>query len=328
MTMRAVTIRESGGPEVLEIRERPVPEPGPGEVRVRVRASALNRADLLQRRGSYPAPPGVPADIPGLEYGGEVDAVGAGTGLWAPGNRVMGIVGGGAHAEYLCVREAEAVRVPQKLPWEEAAAVPEAFMTAYDALFTRLDLETGDRLLIHAVGSGVGTAALQLGRAAGAIVLGTSRSADKLARAVELGLHTGIDTSREELAEAVGTATEGRGVDAVLDLVGGPLLEATLPLLADRARVALVGTVAGHRVEIDLGTLLRRRVRLEGTVLRTRAPEEKAALARAFSQNVIPLFTSGRIRPVVDRVLPFADIADAHREMEANRTFGKIVLRW
>src|SRR5918997_2378874 len=180
--MKAIVIARPGGPEVLVQEERPVPEPGPGEVRVRVHASALNRADLLQRRGAYPAPPGAPADIPGLEYAGEGESVGEGAGLWAPGNRVMGIVGGGGHAEYVVVHEREGIRVPQNLSWEEAAAVPEAFLTAYDALFRQLDLTMGERLLIHAVGSGVGTAALQLARAAGAMTIGTSRTPEKLAR--------------------------------------------------------------------------------------------------------------------------------------------------
>ncbi|HEX5871112.1 MAG TPA: zinc-binding dehydrogenase, partial [Longimicrobium sp.] len=225
--MRAVIISKPGGPEVLSIEERPVPQPGPGEIRVRVHASALNRADLLQRRGNYPAPPGAPADIPGLEYAGEVDAVGEGAGLWAVGNRVMGIVGGGGHAEYVVVHEREGIRIPQNLSWEEAAAIPEVFLTAYDALFRQLDLTMGERLLILAVGSGVGTAALQLASAAGATVIGTSRTSAKLKQAAEMGLEVGVDTSKEDLAEAVNQATYGSGVHAVLDLVGGKLLEAS-----------------------------------------------------------------------------------------------------
>lgn len=326
--MRAVVIRESGGPEVLEMGERPTPEPGAAQVRVRLRAAGVNRADLLQRRGGYPAPPGVPADIPGLEYAGEVDALGPGAALWNVGDRVMGIVGGGAYAEFVVVGEREAMGVPPNLDWAEAAAVPEAFLTAYDALFTRLKLGFGERLLIHAVGSGVGTAALQLARAAGARTLGTSRTADKLRRARGLGLDTPIDTSLPEWPDAVRAATEGEGVDAVLDLVGGPVLEATLPLLAMQGRVALVGTVAGSRVEADLGLLLGRRARLVGTVLRARPPEEKMALAREFARRVVPLLASGRIRPVLERAFSFADAAGAHREMEANRNFGKLVLRW
>ncbi|HEV2148398.1 MAG TPA: NAD(P)H-quinone oxidoreductase [Longimicrobiaceae bacterium] len=326
--MRAVTIARPGGPETLSLAERPLPEPGPGEIRVRVHASALNRADLLQRMGRYPAPPGAPQDVPGLEYAGEVDAVGEGAGLWAVGNRVMGIVGGGGHAEYVVVHEREAMRIPHDLPVEEAAAVPEAFLTAYDALFRRLELEVGERVLIHAVGSGVGTAAVQLAHTAGATTIGTSRTAEKLRRAEELGLDVGIDTSREELPAALESATYGSGVHAVLDLVGGKVLEASLRGLAQGGRVVVVGTVAGSRVELDLGLILRRRIRIVGTVMRSRPLEEKIALAREFSSTVLPLLSSGKIRPVIDRTYPFADIAEAHRYMESNDSFGKIVLTW
>lgn len=326
--MKAVVIARPGGPEVLRLEDRPVPEPRAGEIRVRVHASALNRADLLQRRGTYPAPPGHPADVPGLEYAGEVDAVGEGAGLWAVGNRVMGIVGGGGHAEYVVVHEREALRVPQTLGWEEAAAIPEAFLTAYDALFRQLDLKVGERLLIHAVGSGVGTAAVQLAHAAGATTLGTSRTASKLARAKELGLDVGIDATADDLADAVSQATYGGGVDAVLDLVGGRTLEETLPVVAPRGRVILVGTTGGAKVQIDLGLLLRRRVTMMGTVLRTRPLEEKIALAREFSSVVVPLFSSGRIRAVVDTVYTMDEVARAHEQMERNDSFGKIVLVW
>ncbi|MDB4950720.1 MAG: putative quinone oxidoreductase, family [Gemmatimonadetes bacterium] len=326
--MRAIVITRPGGPEVLSLEDRPVPDPGPGEIRVRVHASALNRADLLQRRGAYPAPPGVAADVPGLEYAGEVDAVGEGAGLWAVGNRVMGIVGGGGHAEYLVVHEREAIRIPQNLSIEEAAAIPEAFLTAYDALFPQLDVTMGERVLVHAVGSGVGTAAAQLLRAAGAMVIGTSRTAAKLERAAELGVEVGIDTSREDLAEVVNQATYGSGVHAVLDLVGGKLMEASLRVLAMRGRLIVVGTTAGSKAEIDLGLVLRRRIHIIGTVLRTRPLEEKIALARDFSKTVLPLLSSGRVKPVVDSSFHFTDVAEAHRRMESNGTFGKIVLMW
>jgi NADPH2:quinone reductase len=326
--MRALVITRPGGPEVLSLEERPVPLPGPGEIRVRVHASALNRADLLQRRGNYPAPPGAPADIPGMEYAGEVEAVGEGAGLWAVGNRVMGIVGGGGHAEYVVVHEREGIRIPQNLSWEEAAAIPEVFLTAYDALFRQLDLTMGERLLILAVGSGVGTAALQLASAAGATVIGTSRTAAKLKRAMEMGMEVGVDTSKEDLAEAVNQATYGSGVHAVLDLVGGKLLEASLRVVALRGRVVVVGTTGGSKVEVDLGLLLRRRIHLFGTVLRSRPLEEKIALAREFSNAVLPLISSGRIKPVVDSVFPMDAIRSAHERMEENASFGKIVLTW
>lgn len=326
--MRAVTITAPGGPEVLRLEEHPVPEPGPGQIRVQVRASALNRADVLQRRGLYPPPPGAPAEIPGLEYAGEVDALGPGAGLWAVGNRVMGIIAGGGHAEYVVIHEREAVRIPQNLPWEEAAAVPEVFMTAYDALTRQAGLRADERVLIHAVGSGVGLAALQLARAMGATVLGTSRTPEKLRRAAEWGLETGLDAAPAQLPDAVREATGGEDVHVVLDLVGGPYFEAALQLVGSSGRIVLVGLMAGSRVEIDLGTLLRKRVRVFGTVLRSRPLLEKIQLAREFSQNVLPLLTSGKVRPTIDRVVPFSEVAEAHKAMEANKTFGKVVLRW
>jgi NADPH:quinone reductase len=326
--VRTIVIARPGGPEVLETRERPAPEPGPAQVRVRVRASALNRADLLQRRGAYPAPAGAPADVPGLEYAGEVDARGPGAGLWGVGSRVMGIVAGGGHGEYLCVHERECMRVPHNLTWEEAGAVPEVFLTAYDALFRQLALQMGERLLIHAVGSGVGTAAVQLAHASGVTTIGTSRTPEKLERARGLGLDVGIDSSAGEWTEAVLEATGGQGVHAVLDLVGGPQLAQSLRVLTTRGRLILVGIVAGARAELDLGLLLRRRIQLTGTVLRSRPLEEKIALAREFSDSVLPLLASGRIRPVIDRVLPFEEIREAHRYMESNESFGKIVLTW
>ncbi|HEX6927238.1 MAG TPA: NAD(P)H-quinone oxidoreductase [Longimicrobiaceae bacterium] len=326
--MRAVVITRPGGPEVLEIQEREVPEPGPGQIRVRVRTTALNRADLLQRRGGYAAPANFPPDIPGLEYAGVVDALGSGAGLWAVGSRVMGIVGGGGHAEYVCVHEREAMRIPHNLSWEEAGAIPEAFLTAYDALFRQLEVQMGDRLLIHAVGSGVGTAAVQLARAASVRTIGTSRTASKLQRVLELGLDVGIDSSQQDWREQVKVATEGEGVNAVLDLVGGRFIQDDLRVLAPRGKAIVVGLVGGASAELDLGLLLRRRLTLMGTVLRTRPVEEKIALAREFSDSVLPLFASGRIKPVVDRVYPIEEIRQAHAVMEANQTFGKIVLRW
>ncbi|MGK2963583.1 MAG: NAD(P)H-quinone oxidoreductase [Gemmatimonadaceae bacterium] len=326
--MRATVITSPGGPESLEIQERPDPEPGPGEIRVRVVASALNRADVSQRLGRYPPPAGFPPDIPGLEYAGEVDAVGQGVTLWQEGERVMGIVGGGGHAELLCVHEREAMRVPDNLTWEEAAAIPEVFLTAYDAMFLRLHMRAGENLLIHAVGSGVGTAALQLAAVAGITTIGTSRTPEKLERAQPLGLGHGIDTSRSEWEDRVLEFTGGSGVHAILDLVGGSYLASNLELLGPRGRIVLVGLTAGSKAELDMRMVLRKRLTIEGTVLRARSLEEKIALAREFSDTMLGFFESGRLRAVVDRVLPFDSVAEAHEQMEANTNFGKIVLRW
>ena len=326
--MKAIVITRAGGPEVLEMLEKPRPEPGVGQIRVRVRASALNRADILQRQGNYPVPAGVPADISGMEYAGEVDALGAATTLWKVGDRVMGIVGGGGHAEYVAVHEREAIPIPRSMPWEEAAAIPEVFITACDALFTRVELRVGETLLIHAVGSGVGTAALQLAGAAGARVIGTARSAGKLEQARKLGLDVGIDSSRGDWAAQVEAAIGAERVDAVLDLAGGSYLEGNLRVLGSRGRIVVVGLTAGAAAPLNMGVLLRKRLTIVGTVLRARPLEEKIALARDFAVRVVPLFEAGRIKPVVDRIFSFAEVRTAHELMESNATFGKIVLRW
>ena len=326
--MKAVIITRPGGPEVLEIQDRPTPEPGVGQIRVRVQASALNRADLLQRMGNYPVPPGYPADIAGMEYVGEVDAQGEGSMMWKVGDRVMGIIGGAGHAEFLCVHEREAMPAPRTTATEEAAAIPEAFLTAWDALFKRLDLRTGETVLIHAVGSGVGTAALQIAKVAGARVIGTSRSPDKLSRAKQLGLDTGIDSSRGNWANEIETVVGEQRVNAIVDLVGGNYLDGNLRVLALKGRIVLVGLTAGAVTQLHMGTLLRKRLTIVGTVLRARQLEEKISLARDFAERGVPLFESGALKPVVDSVFSFDQIRDAHKLMESNATFGKIVLRW
>ena len=326
--MKAVVITRPGGPEVLRVEERPRPEPGIGQLRVRVRTSALNRADLLQRAGNYPVPAGAPADISGMEYAGEVDALGDVATLWKVGDRVMGLVGGGGHAEFLCVHEREAMPVPREMSWENAGAIPEAFLTGYDALFNRLDLKFGEKVLIHAVGSGVGTATLQIARAAGATVIGTARSADKLERARALGLNVAVDASAGDWADGVETAIGKESVHAIVDLVGAKYLEGNLRVLALRGRIVVVGLTAGATADFNMGLLLRKRLTIVGTVLRARPLEEKIALARDFATHAIPMFDSGLLKPVVDRVVSFAEIRAAHELMDSNATFGKIVLRW
>ena len=326
--MKAVVITRPGGPEVLELKERPTPEPGPHQIRVRVHASALNRADLSQRRGNYPAPPGYPADISGMEYAGEVDALGPDVTRWQIGARVMGIIGGGGHAEYVCVHEREAIAAPELFSWEEAAAIPEVFLTAYDALFRQMDLRVGETLLIHAVGSGVGTAGLQLACSSGAAVVGTSRSAEKLRRAKAIGLDIGIDASEGDWATEVESRVGTDSINVVMDLVGGDYLSGDLRVLSPRGRIIVVGTTAGANAEINLGLLLRKRARIIGTVLRARSLDEKIALAEEFTERVLPLFETGHVKPVVDHVFAFSETSAAHALMEANETFGKIVLRW
>jgi putative PIG3 family NAD(P)H quinone oxidoreductase len=329
--MKAVRITKKGGPEVLETVEVPDPSAGPSEVLVEVKASALNRADLLQCLGFYPAPAGVPSDIPGLEYAGVVTAAGPRVIRWRPGDAVMGIVGGGAFAQRVAVHERECVPVPSGLELTSAAAVPEAFFTAFDALVLQGNLRSGEHLLIHAVSSGVGTAAVQIGLAVQATVLGTSRSENKLARcASELKLTHGIlcKTPPARFREAVREATGGRGADLVLDLVGGDYFPETLASLAPRARVLLVGLLGGSGVEIDLRSLLTYRTTVVGTVLRSRPLEEKIALAQAFERQMLPLFQSKQLKPVVDSVFPMAQIQNAFERMVSNQSFGKVVVHW
>ena len=326
--MRAVVITAHGGPEVLEIQERQTPQPGVGQVRIRIHASALNRADISQRLGRYPAPAGSPPDIPGLEYAGEVDTLGRGSSLWNAGDRVMGIAGGGAHAEFLCVHEREVIPAPSGLSMEECAAIPEAFLTAYDALFDKLDLESGETVLIHAAGSGVGTAAIQLARVAGAATIGTSRSRSKLDKCLELGLTAGFHVKDDDWAQRLLGEIRPSSIHAVLDLVGASYLKGNLEVLGIRGRMVSVGLTAGSRAELDMGVLMRKRITLIGTVLRARPLEEKISLARKFSERVVPLFVDKKLRPVIDRSVSFADIAAAHGAMESNETFGKIVLVW
>jgi NADPH2:quinone reductase len=326
--MRAIVITRPGGPDVLQLQERPTPEPGLGQIRVRVRASALNRADLHQRMGNYPAPPGSPADIPGMEYAGEVDAVGSGSTMWPVGARVMGIVGGGAHAELLCVNEREVLPMPHALTFEEGAAIPEVFLTAYDALYRQVDVQIGERVLVHAIGSGVGTAALQLAQISGVTVYGTSRSEEKLERAKSLGLVHAIDTSAPDWAGRLEATSGANSMHAVMDLVGGDYLRDNLRVLAPRGRLCVIGLTAGRTSEIDLGVVLRKRLKIIGTALRSRTPEEKASLAREFAQRVVPLFDSDQLRPVIERMFPFEEIGAAHTELASNGTFGKLVLRW
>jgi NADPH2:quinone reductase len=324
--MRAAVITAAGGPDVLDVREVPDPEPRAGELLVRVRASALNRADLAQRRGLYPAPPGSPADIPGIEYAGEVAALGEGVRGFTPGERVFGIAGGGAHAELLRVPASSVVRMPSPLDWTDAGAVPEAFMTAHDAMRTQGALGAGEAVLIHAVGSGVGLAAVQVARAVGAVPYGTTRTADKLVRARAMGMEDGtLADDPAALAERVREWRPG-GVQMVLDLVGGAWTPASTLALAPRGRLLLVGLVAGSTATFDLRAILSRRLTLIGTVLRARSEAEKAAVAEAFTREVIPWLAAGTVRPVVDAVFPLDEIADAHRLLEGNETFGKVVL--
>jgi putative PIG3 family NAD(P)H quinone oxidoreductase len=327
--MRAAVITRFGGPDVLAIEQRPRPIPRAGEVLVRVRATALNRADLSQREGHYPAPPGSPPDIPGLEFAGEVEATGEDVRGWREGDRVFGLVGGGGNAEYLVADAGTLARVPDRLSWTEAAAVPEAFITAYDALVTQAQVQRGESVLIHAVGSGVGLAATQLARAWSARPFGTARTADKIDKARDYGLEDGaaLAGDPEAFVPHAERWTSGKGIDVTLDLVGGAYVPADVRAAAPRGRVMIVGTVAGATANVPIGMVLRKRLTLRGTALRSRTLDEKRAATDAFARDVVPLLDTGVLRPTIDQVLELEEIAAAHERLASNGTFGKVVLR-
>jgi len=326
--MKAVVINRFGGPEVLEIEEVPEPQPGPEEVLVHVRGTALNRADLLQRQGRYAAPPGVAQNIPGLEFAGEVVGLGTNAQRWHKGDRVMGIIGGGAHAEFVTTHQDAVSVVPPNLEWPAAGGIPEVFITVFDAL-QQAGFKAGDNVLIHAVGSGVGLAATQLVKALGGRAFGTTRTPDKIERAKPFGLESGYSvpepgalTGLSDFAKSV----TGSGFDVVLDLNGGPYFAASLEAMALRGRIILIGGVAGGKTEVDLYQILGKRLHVIGTVLRARSLEEKIAITNAFVREVVPLLAQGTIQPVIDSVFPLDQIQDAHRRLESNETFGKVVL--
>ena len=323
--MRAAIITRWGGPEVLEIQNVETPEAVGDYVRVRVRASGINRADLLQRAGGYPAPAGSPSHIPGLEFAGEVDAVGPQVRMWKPGQRVMGLAGGGAQAEYILTHEGLMVEIPENLDFVQAAGVPEVFMTAHDALFTQAGLQMGERLLVHAAGSGVGTAAIQLAHATGATTYGTSRTPAKLEQAKPLGLDVGL--SDKNFAAEVKRLTNGAGVHVVLDFIGAPYLEQNLEALTSWGRIVFLSTMGGTQANINIGMLMAKRISMRGVTLRTRTLEEKLGVMRRFATSVLPLLASGKVKPIIEQVYPLEEIGKAHTAMGENRNFGKLVLR-
>jgi putative PIG3 family NAD(P)H quinone oxidoreductase len=326
--VKAIVIAEYGEPEVLTLRELPDPHASADDLLVSVRATALNRADLLQRRGLYPQPGAKPEfEIPGLEFAGTVATAGAATTGFSAGDRVMGLLAGGGYAEKIAIHHRLASPIPSSLGFEEAASVPEAFITAHDAL-VQCGFTCGESVLVHACGSGVGTAAIQIARAMGASkIFGTAGSAAKLEQATALGLDVGIDYKSENFAERIATETGKRGVDVILDFVGASYLEGNLRSLAEKGRIIVIGLMGGFTGDLPLGMLMQKRASIRGTLLRARSLEEKAAATRAFEKSVLPHLASGRIRTVVDTVLPLAEAAAAHRLMESNANFGKIVLR-
>ena len=323
--MRAIVVATPGGPEQLHVEDRPDPVAREGEVVVRVAGAGVNRADLLQRQGFYPPPPGA-SDILGLEASGVVATVGSGVSAPSMGDRVMLLVEGGSYAELVAVRAAQVVGVPDNIDLIDAGGIAEVFITAHDALLTRGRLQDGETVLIHGGGGGVGTAAIQLARQHGCRILVTAGSPEKIERCIALGADTGINYRTEDFVARTRELTDGRGADLVLDIMGASYLGRNMEAVATDGRIVVIGMQGGNQTEIDLGVMMRRRISLISTTLRARPAAQKAVIVAAFAADVVPSLADGRLRPIIDRVLPLDEAGEAHRLMESGEVVGKIVL--
>lgn len=324
--MKAVTRSGDGSPEVLQLGEVPTPQPTETQLLVDVRATALNRADLIQRRGGYPPPPGE-SDILGLEIAGTVSEMGTDVTGFKNGDRVFGLVGGGGYAEKAVIDYRMAMLIPDKWGFEQAAAVPEVFFTANENIFTLGRLAAGETILIHAGGSGVGTAGIQIAKHAGARVFVTAGSSDKIERCIALGSIAGINYKQSDFVTEIERLTDGEGVDVVLDFIGAPYLERNLQILKTKGRLSQVGLMGGSATEIDLGMVMRKRLQILGSVMRPQSLEEKIAITHRFVQRWLPELKMGNLQPVIDTVFPLSQVHEAHAYMEANQNIGKIILK-
>jgi putative PIG3 family NAD(P)H quinone oxidoreductase len=324
--MRAITITEPGGPEVLTLVEVADPEPGPGEVLLDVAATAVNRADLLQRQGNYHAPPGVPANIPGLEASGTIAALGPDVAGWPVGTQVCALLAGGGYAEKVAVPVGQLLTVPKGLSLIESAALPETVCTVWANVFVHAGLQPGEWLLAHGGASGIGTTAIQLAKRRGAHVAVTVGSEEKARRCRELGADLAVNYRDADFVAAVREATGGAGADVVLDIIGAKYLARNIDVLAMNGRLVVIGMQGGMQAEINLGMLVFRRASIYGSSLRARPLDEKAAIVAAVQAGAWPAYEEGAARPIIDRVLPLAEAADAHRILEASDHVGKVVL--
>jgi NADPH2:quinone reductase len=323
--MRVIEISEFGGPEVLKLARRPTPVPGPGEVLIKVVAAGVNRPDVVQRYGKYPPPPGA-SDLPGLEVSGHISALGDGVVQWQEGDAVCALVSGGGYAEYCVAPQAQCLRLPSRLTLVEAAGVPETFFTVWTNVFERGRLRAGESLLVHGGTSGIGTTAIQLAVAFGARVFATAGSDTKVDACHKLGAELAVNYRTTDWVRAFREATSDRGVDVVLDIVGGDYVTRNLDVLAIDGRLVQIAFLKSSRVEIDLMQVMRRRLTISGSTLRPRTPEEKGAIAGQLAAKVWPLFEAGTVRPVIHATFPLERAADAHRMMEESQHIGKIVL--
>ena len=324
--MRVVEISSFGGPEVLRLGERPMPVPGQGEVLIKVVAAGVNRPDVIQRYGKYAPPPGA-SDIPGLEVAGHIAGRGAGVVQWQEGDAVCALLAGGGYAEYCVAPQSQCLRPPSRLSLVEAAAIPETFFTVWTNVFERGGLKAGDAILIHGGSSGIGTTAIQLARAFGGRVFATAGSDEKCAACEALGAERALNYRTTDWVSAVRDITTGRGVDVVLDMVGGDYVARNLAALAVEGRLVQIAFLKSSKVELDLMVVMRRRLTITGSTLRPRSPEEKGAIARQLAEHVWPLLENGSVRPVIHAEFPLERAGDAHRMMEDSQHIGKIVLR-
>jgi NADPH2:quinone reductase len=320
--MKAVEISAPGGPEVLRVVERPMPEPGPGEVLIKVEAAGVNRPDIMQRMGKYPPPPGA-SDIPGLEVAGTIVQA---HGRWHEWDRVCALVSGGGYAEYCAAPAQQCLPIPEGLSPVEAAAIPETFFTVWTNLFQRGRLERGERVLVHGGTSGIGTTAIQLAHAFEGVVYATAGSDRKCTACVRLGAAAAINYRTEDFVGRVLTETAGRGVDVILDIIGGEYLSRNIDALAMDGRLVQIGLMGGSRAQINLTPILQKRLTLTGSTLRARTPDQKGAIARELEERVWPLLEAQRAAPVVDRTFPLEQAAEAHRLLESGEVIGKLVL--
>jgi len=323
--MTAIVIRAPGGPDMLEPQERPVPPPGEHEVLVKIAAAGVNRPDVMQRKGLYPPPPGA-TDIPGLEIAGEVVALGAKVERWKPGDKVMGLVIGGGYAQFCPVHESHALPIPQNLSLIEAAAIPETIFTVWHNVFERGGLKAGETLLVHGGSSGIGTAAIQLAKARGARVITTAGTPDKCQACRRLGADVAVNYKDEDFVAATKAATHGRGADVILDMVGGDYIERNYEAAAVEGRVVQIAFAGSPKATVDFRRIMLKRLIHTGSTLRARSVEDKAAIARAVEQHVLPLIAAGRVKPVIDSSFALAQAALAHARMESSAHIGKIVL--
>jgi NADPH2:quinone reductase len=324
-TMNAVAITTPGGPEVLKLAEVPAPRPGTGQLLVKVAAAGVNRPDLAQRAGSYPPPPGH-SPLPGLEIAGDVIEVGADTTRWKPGDKVCALVNGGGYAEYCIAEETSALPIPAGFDMVRAAALPETFFTVWNNVFERGRLAAGEWFLVHGGSSGIGTTAIQLARAFGARVIATAGSADKCQSCLDLGADRAVNYRTEDFVAAAKQATGGKGVDVILDMVGGGYTDKNLVIAAEDGRIVQIATLGGADAKVNLARLMIKRLTLTGSTLRPRTREVKAGFARALEEKVWPLLAAGKVKVVMDSTFPLAEAAEAHRRLETSQHIGKVVL--